>query len=166
MGQVLLQWNRYLEQGAVLTGADAMELLCHSLGDNVSTAGSLKSVYSMQGHINPITTNLVIMVFIEAGAFSIQFNTHTFFSYITHSQTMPNTGSHADPHTLVMITQHYIRSLRDATLTALSLPTAICCTLSPGISASSCGNAASVDTSLDEQKVYVYTCTLHLYCNI
>lgn len=71
-GQVLLQWNQYLEQGALLIGADAAALHCHSPGDNVSTAGSLKSVYGMWGHINPITINLVIMVFIEAGAFALQ----------------------------------------------------------------------------------------------
>lgn len=63
MGQVLLRWNQYREQGAVLTGADAAALHRHSFGDNVSTAGSLKSVYGMRGHINPITINMVIMVF-------------------------------------------------------------------------------------------------------
>ncbi len=72
MGQVLLQWDQYLGRGAVSTGADAAVLHCRSPGDSVSTAGRLKSVYSMRGHINPITTNLVVMVFIEAGAFPSQ----------------------------------------------------------------------------------------------
>lgn len=72
----------------VSTGADAAALHCRSLWDSESMAGRLKSVYSMQGHINPITTNVVVMFFIEAGAFPRQqhstsvehTNTHTFLT--------------------------------------------------------------------------------------
>lgn len=90
MGQVLLQRDQYLEQGAVSTGADAAALYCRSLGDTLSMAGRLKSVYGMRGHINPITSNLVVMVFIAAGAFPHQWHlgsvehTCTNSSYITH----------------------------------------------------------------------------------
>lgn len=73
MVQVLLQSGiNSSSGGTVSTGADAAALRCRSLGDSVSTAGRLKSVYSMRGHINPITTNLVVMFFIEAGAFPSQ----------------------------------------------------------------------------------------------
>lgn len=125
MGEVLLQWDQQLERGVVSTGADAAALHCRSLWDSLSTAGRLKSVYSIKGHINPIATNLVIMIFIETGAFSQsaalrpRLNTHTHSFSLHHTlltRKYIHTVSHADSDTseVTIFQQHYIRWLRDA----------------------------------------------------
>lgn len=108
MGQVLLQWDQQLERGVVSTGADAAALHCHSLWDSLSIAGRLKSVYSIKGHINPITTNLVIMVFIETGAFSQsaalrpRLNTHTLIFLTSHTF-----NTQVYPHSLPRRFRHF-----------------------------------------------------------
>ena len=95
MGQVLSQRDQYLECWAVWTGADAAALHCFSLWDSESMAGRVNSVYSIWGHINPITTNVVVTVIIEAGAFPRQLHLrsveqtcahkHTHFPFNAHS---------------------------------------------------------------------------------
>lgn len=104
---MLLQRDQYLERGAVSTGADAAALYCRSLRDSLSMAGRLKSVYGMQGHINPITTNLVVMVFIEAGAFPRQWHlgsvehTHAHIFLTSHTfntQVCPHSLPHRSTH--------------------------------------------------------------------
>ena len=64
MGASVITAGSILRAGSGIDrGPDAAALHCRSLGDSLSIAGRLKSVYGMRGHINPITTNLVVMVF-------------------------------------------------------------------------------------------------------
>lgn len=86
-------------------------------------AGRLKSVYSMWGHINPITTNVVITVFIEAGAFPrqqhfgpVRKHIHTLtYTYALNMQVCPHGRLHGLTSlkaTVIQRVTYYIRRLK------------------------------------------------------
>ena len=118
MVQVLLQSGiNSSSGGTVSTGADAASLHRCSLGDSVSTAGRLKSVYSVRGHINPITTNLVVMFFIEAGAFPSQQHLGLFWTHIlTHMHT------HTFPLHHTLLTCKYVHAVSHTESHAVEAP--------------------------------------------
>lgn len=99
----------------VSTGAAAVALHCRYLRDSLSTAGRLKSVYSIKGHINPITTNLVVMVFIETGAFPSQQHLGLDRTHMHTIHIVSHTVSDILEATIFQrVTQHYTRWLRGA----------------------------------------------------